>query len=268
MGGSEEWIDQLEARLADEQLSGDRAGELAAGPRRRKRSAPARRVQHWFSLDRFLAGRGWIEEATLVADSEPVRLRAFQELAARLTVDERPGRRDQDAGPGGPTLYERRVHRGAGRVARGVWMPCSRDFRRGAISRKRTRNTRTCRNSAHGTRRRWSAATRRPRPITKRCSPRPARETSDRSMSVSGVCSGGGRSSPAESPRPRPITQTPKSKKSKIHNRRANPHNTYCRRDVPMTRTPTAADQTRARFRRQPTREAAQCVGGERAGSW
>jgi hypothetical protein len=40
-------------------------------------------------VDRFLAGRGWLEEATLVAQSETVRLRAFQELAARQTVEQR-----------------------------------------------------------------------------------------------------------------------------------------------------------------------------------
>ena len=51
------------------------------------RTSPA--YQHWFTQDRFVAGRGWLEEATLMAQSEPARLRAFQELAARLTVDER-----------------------------------------------------------------------------------------------------------------------------------------------------------------------------------
>jgi hypothetical protein len=226
-GRIEEWIAQLEARLADAQLSGDERVNwlLARAQAEEIRSSPP--GQHWFSLDRFLAGRGWIEEATLVADSEPVRLRAFQELAARLTVDEHLAAARQILDRAGQRCTgaesPRRWPSGAW-----VWMPCRRDFRRGAISRKRTRKTRTCRNSARGRRRRWSVATRRPRPIMKRCSPRPARETSDRSMSVSGVCSGGGRNSPAESPRPRPITHNPKSKiqslKSRIHNRRANPH--------------------------------------------
>lgn len=50
------------------------------------RHSPA--YQHWFTADRFLAGRGWIEEATLAASSEAARRRAFQELAARPAARE------------------------------------------------------------------------------------------------------------------------------------------------------------------------------------
>ncbi len=84
-----EWIDKLDARLADEQLTGDRRVNwlLARAQAEEIRHSPPQR--HWWTVDRFLAGRGWLEEATLVAQSETVRLRAFQELAARQTVEQR-----------------------------------------------------------------------------------------------------------------------------------------------------------------------------------
>ncbi|MHB9081957.1 MAG: PA14 domain-containing protein, partial [Pirellulaceae bacterium] len=89
LGRTAEWIDKLEARLADEQLTGDRRVNwlLARAQAEEIRYSPAN--QHWFTADRFLAGRGWIEEASLVAQSEPVRLRVYRELVARLMVDER-----------------------------------------------------------------------------------------------------------------------------------------------------------------------------------
>ena len=87
-GRIEQWIDQLEARLANEELTGDARVNwlLARAQAEEIRTSPA--YQYWFTQDRFVAGRGWIEEATLEAESEPARLRAFQELAGRLTVDE------------------------------------------------------------------------------------------------------------------------------------------------------------------------------------
>jgi hypothetical protein len=83
------WIEKLDARLADAQLSGDRrVGWLLARAQAEEiRRGPAGR--DWRTMDRFLAGQGWIEEATLVATSEDARLRAFLELAARTAVDER-----------------------------------------------------------------------------------------------------------------------------------------------------------------------------------
>ncbi|MHB9081935.1 MAG: PA14 domain-containing protein [Pirellulaceae bacterium] len=83
-----EWIDKLDARLSDEQLSGDRRVNwlLARAQAEEIRQSPPQR--HWVTMDRWLAGRGWLEEATLTAQSEPVRLRAFQELAARLAANE------------------------------------------------------------------------------------------------------------------------------------------------------------------------------------
>ena len=39
-------------------------------------------------MERSLAGEGWIQEAVLVAETEPARLRAHLELAARFAADE------------------------------------------------------------------------------------------------------------------------------------------------------------------------------------
>ena len=83
-----QWIEKLEARLDDEQLTGDRRVNwliARAQAEEIRRSTPGRDDR---TIDRFLAGRGWLEEATLVAESEPVRLRAYQELAARFTAQE------------------------------------------------------------------------------------------------------------------------------------------------------------------------------------
>ena len=112
-GRIEQWIDQLEARLANEELTGDTRVNwlLARAQAEEIRTSPA--YQHWFTQDRFVAGRGWIEEATLVAQTEPARLRAFQELAARLTVDERLAAARPDPRSSGAALHEcgRRLRR-------------------------------------------------------------------------------------------------------------------------------------------------------------
>ena len=50
-------------------------GELAAGGAEAEEIRRSPPYEHWLTVDRFLAGRGWIEEACLVAQSEPVRLR-------------------------------------------------------------------------------------------------------------------------------------------------------------------------------------------------
>lgn len=83
------WSEKLDARLADEQLAGDaRVGWLLARAEAEEICrSPAGR--YWRTLERPLAGQGFLEEATLVARSEDVRLRACLELAARWTTDER-----------------------------------------------------------------------------------------------------------------------------------------------------------------------------------
>ena len=57
---------------------GRRRSCVAAAPHRYRRP-----------IGRFLAGEGYLQEATLVAESEPQRLRAYRELAVRMTAYER-----------------------------------------------------------------------------------------------------------------------------------------------------------------------------------
>ena len=122
-GRIEQWVDRLEARLADEQLTGDRRVNwlLARAQAEEIRRSPP--YEHWLTVDRFLAGRGWIEEACLVAQSEPVRLRAYRELAARLTAEERLDAAQRMLDRRGRPVPERRVDHGAGPVARRTGRP-------------------------------------------------------------------------------------------------------------------------------------------------
>lgn len=83
------WIDKLEARLNDETLTGDRRVNwllARAQAEEIRRSQPGRQ---WLTVERLLAGEHWLQEACLVAQSEPVRLRAYKELATRLAAEER-----------------------------------------------------------------------------------------------------------------------------------------------------------------------------------
>ena len=83
------WIDILDARLDNDQLDGDQRVSwlLARAQAEEIRRSPGGRFL--MSRERSLAGLGWIQEATMVAESEPARLRVYQEMAARFSVDER-----------------------------------------------------------------------------------------------------------------------------------------------------------------------------------
>jgi len=85
-----EWIDKLDARLRDKGLAGDRRVNwlLARAQAEELRYSPPGR--HWYTIDRSLAGVDWLQEACSAAESEPVRLRAYKELAARLAADQQP----------------------------------------------------------------------------------------------------------------------------------------------------------------------------------
>lgn len=84
-----DWIDKLETQLDDTQVGGDRRVNWLLARAQAAEIRHSRPGRHWWTVERALAGRGWLEEATLVAESEAVRLRAYKELAARQTVDER-----------------------------------------------------------------------------------------------------------------------------------------------------------------------------------
>ena len=121
-GRIEQWVDRLEARLADEQLTGDRrVNWLLSRPSRGDSAEPA--DEHWLTVDRFLAGRGWIEEA---CSGGPERTGA----AVRVPGVGRPvdgrgatGRGEVHAGRRGRPVPQRRVDHGAGPVARGTGRP-------------------------------------------------------------------------------------------------------------------------------------------------
>ena len=142
------------------------------------RTSPA--YQHWFTQDRFLAGRGWLEEATLVAESEPVRLRAFQELASRLTVDERLTAANQ--------LLDQAAQRGtsaASITALAQWRTAlgglEQGFQARCVQQEQAAQVRLCRRTPRGGRQERSPKAMRPpvRITTSYCPP-PARRSSDR----------------------------------------------------------------------------------------
>ncbi len=88
-GRIEQWIEKLDARLDDDALTGDRRVNWLLARADAEEIRRSRAGRHFVPTHRFLAGREWIEGACLVAQSEPARLRAFKELAVRMTVDER-----------------------------------------------------------------------------------------------------------------------------------------------------------------------------------
>ena len=67
------WIERLEARLADESLTGDRRVNWLLARAQAEEIRRGRPHEHYLTVERPLAGRAWIEEATLVAESEGVR---------------------------------------------------------------------------------------------------------------------------------------------------------------------------------------------------
>ena len=83
-----QWIDELDARLAKAELTGDRRVNWLLARAQAEEIRQSRPGQHFKTQDRFLAGRRWIAEAAEAAQSEAVRLRVCQELAARLASQE------------------------------------------------------------------------------------------------------------------------------------------------------------------------------------
>ena len=81
-----EWIELLDAKLADESLSGDRRVNwlLARAHAEEIRRSPN---SHYYSgRERIAAGNDWIVEASLVAESSDSQLRIAREQIARLTA--------------------------------------------------------------------------------------------------------------------------------------------------------------------------------------
>lgn len=84
-GRLEEWIAELEARLADKTLTGDiRVSWLLARARAEEIRGAGRSYERFQILpERYHVGGQWIDEAGLVAESEPVKLLVFEERFAR-----------------------------------------------------------------------------------------------------------------------------------------------------------------------------------------
>lgn len=78
-----EWIDKLESRLEDDQLTGDRRVNWLLARAQAEEIRRGRPNRRWFTVERFMAGKGWLQEACLVAQSEPTKLRAYKEMVVR-----------------------------------------------------------------------------------------------------------------------------------------------------------------------------------------
>jgi hypothetical protein len=88
-GRIEEWIEKLDLRLMGSKIKGDQRASwlLARAWTEEIRFVTAASDQ--YPAHHSLAGRRWLEEATmLVGLSEAVRLRAYEELVVRLSVEE------------------------------------------------------------------------------------------------------------------------------------------------------------------------------------
>ena len=79
-----QWIDKLEARLDALPAVGDVRVNWLIARAMAQEIRGGRPERGGLPLGRVLAGRGWLEEAMLAAQSEPLRLRVHKELAVRL----------------------------------------------------------------------------------------------------------------------------------------------------------------------------------------
>ena len=89
-GELENWIAKLDAKLNDESLSGEARVDwlLARAQAEEIRGSVPQRFTRF--PERYHAGWGWLDEASLMAASEPVRLRVLREKLARLgAMDQR-----------------------------------------------------------------------------------------------------------------------------------------------------------------------------------
>jgi len=85
---TEEWLAKLDARLQDKTIQGDAriSWLIARAWSEELRGGGAR--GYLAPKHSILAGRGWLDEACLTAQSEPVRLQAYKELLVRLSGTE------------------------------------------------------------------------------------------------------------------------------------------------------------------------------------
>jgi hypothetical protein len=87
-GRVDEWIAKLDARLADPSTTGDKRVNWLIARAQAEEVRGSRPGRGLWAQERLLAGQSWLEEACLVAQSEPMRLRGYRELAARMVGNE------------------------------------------------------------------------------------------------------------------------------------------------------------------------------------
>jgi hypothetical protein len=85
-----EWIAFLDEKLDQETLAGDRRVNWLIARAFAEEIRSGIVGPYDVSSERLLAGRGWLDEASLVAESEPVRLRILQEKLARSLAELQP----------------------------------------------------------------------------------------------------------------------------------------------------------------------------------
>lgn len=82
-GKIEEWIDLLDTTLDDNSLTGDRRVGWLLARAMAEEIRRGRASRHAFSRERPLAGRAWLDEARLIAESDLVSRWALKEVVAR-----------------------------------------------------------------------------------------------------------------------------------------------------------------------------------------
>jgi len=83
----DEWIEKLDGRLADKSITGDQRVNWLLARAYAEEMLEAQPKRRFAPNIRPLAGKGWIETACLVAQTEPVRRRAYKELMVRWLAE-------------------------------------------------------------------------------------------------------------------------------------------------------------------------------------
>jgi hypothetical protein len=80
----EDWIKLLDDRLADDSLAGDRRVNWLIARAQAEELRDLHPGRNYVGHEELLAGRGWLDEAALVAENDELKLRVVNERLARL----------------------------------------------------------------------------------------------------------------------------------------------------------------------------------------
>jgi len=94
-GTFDEWLDLLDAQLDDEAMRGDRRVNWLLARAQAEEIRQSQGGRNWPTLERMLSGWGWLDEASLVAQTEAVGLRVSKEKATRRAAHGHWDRLDQ-----------------------------------------------------------------------------------------------------------------------------------------------------------------------------